>query len=352
MHAHGEGDLMRILALFAIFIIAIMVFGCLGGTEPPPQQNQSNETNKTPIQIIIGEQKNQTTVKNETVEEEEELPPPPKTGLNYTRDPTANIGVFFIDVGGQGLQGDAILIKKGDMDILVDAGASGKGGKVVDFLRSHGVDDLEVLVSTNADPRHYGGMDAVAENFDIEEFWWSGEAFNDADYSALVNRLKAKAWKTEVVQDGFGAELNGINFTALNPPTRDTFDDINNDAIVLRMVDRNLSLLLTSGIQTGAQGRLINEKKEDIQMEIIQAPYYGVGQGTSNIGVFLINAKPKTMIISGSSDESAVNGGSRDPYKRLMTQYGIKWYENYKNGTIRIASDGSNYTISALGSGQ
>jgi competence protein ComEC len=339
---------MRIIALL---LAALLLFGCNGGGQPPAE-NQTNQTEeKPPVQIIVEEQKNQTTEKNETevpVEPPEEVP----EGLQYESTPDANLGVFFIDVGGPGLHGDAILIKKGDLDVLVDAGPAEKSGKVVDFLHEHGVDDIEVLVSTNGDPRHYGGMDAVSDAFAIEELWWSNDTLDDPSYKAVAERMSAKARYVKEVEEGFTAELNGINFTALNPPTTDRFDDVNNDAIVMRLDDRNFSLLLTSGIQTGAQGRLINERKSDIQTQIIQAPYYGVGSGTSNIGLFLITAKPKMMVISGSSDESAANGGSRDPFKRLMTQYNISWRENYVNGTIRVTYDGEAYALQALGQGQ
>ncbi|MFH0884380.1 MAG: MBL fold metallo-hydrolase [Candidatus Micrarchaeota archaeon] len=344
---------MKTFVLFAGLLLFIGIFGCIGEgqTPPPPPENKTNESNKTGINIIIGEQKNQTAEKNETEE-----PPPENVSetkeLEYTYDPEQKFGIYFIDVGGLGMQGDAILIKKGDCDILVDAGSAEKGNKVVDFLHSHDVDDIEVLISTNADPRHYGGISAVADRFKIEEFWWNGESFADADYAAIATRMEGNAKTVRKIGDGFSADLNGINFTALNPPATDTFEDVNNDAIVLRVTDRNFSMLLTSGIQTGAQGRLINQKTDAIKTEIMQAPYYGVGQGTSNIGVMLITAKPKIMIISGSNDESAVNGGSREPFKRLMTQYGIKWYENYVNGTVRVTGDGQTYSISMLGAGQ
>jgi competence protein ComEC len=342
---------MRIL--IALLALALL-FGCTGGEQKPAENatNQSvqNQTNNTPINVIIGEQQNQTTVKNHT-EEPPPPPPPVKEGLEYDYNPDALFGVFFIDVGGPELHGDAILIKKGDMDVLVDAGPAENANKVVDFLRSHGVDDLEVLISTNADPRHYGGLEAVAQNFPIEEFWWSGDTFDDTAYAGVVDDIQAKSWKTVEVSDGYSEDLNGMNFTVINPPQSLRFEDTNNDAIVTRVVDRNFSMLLTSGIQTGAQGRLINQHPAEIQDEIMQAPYYGVGSGTSNIGVFLITAKPKTIIVSGSSDESPPNGGSREPFQRLMAQYGIEWHANYVNGTIRIASDGDNYTISALGKG-
>jgi competence protein ComEC len=343
---------MKTFVLFAGLLLFIGIFGCIGGGQtPPPVVNNTNESNNTQVTIIIEEQKNQTAEKNETEEGPPEKPPETKE-LEYTYDPEQKFGIYFIDVGGPGMQGDAILIKKGDCDILVDAGAAQKGNKVVDFLRSHDVDDIEVLISTNADPNHYGGISAVADKFKIEEFWWNGESFADADYATIATRMEGSVKTVRKIGEGFSADLNGINFTALNPPAADTFEDVNNDAIVMRVTDRNFSMLLTSGVQTGAQGRLVNQKTDYIKTEIMQAPYYGVGSGTSNIGIMLITAKPKIMIISGSSDESAANGGSREPFKRLMTQYGIKWYENYVNGTVRVTGDGQTYSVSVLGAGQ
>jgi competence protein ComEC len=343
--------------LAAVLLAALLAFGCIGAGEQPPapadgNNTTTNQTEKPPISIIIGEQKNQTAEKNDTWVEPPPPPPPEIKELEYEYKPEERFGIYFLDVGAQGLHGDAILIKKGDCDILVDAGAAEKGQSVVNSLKARGIDDIEVLISTNADKRHYGGMTAVADNFRVEEFWWSGLDFNDLDYQALVDRMNESAKTVRVISDGFSMDLNGMNFTVLNPPASNTFDDVNNDAVVTRLTDRNFSMLLTSGIQTGAQGRLINQKAEEIHAQVIQAPYYGVGSGTSNIGIFLISAEPDVMIISGSSDESAPNGGSRDPFKRLMEQHGIRYYENYVNGSIRVSGDGQDYLISAMGQGQ
>ncbi len=343
---------MRIIVLL---VCAALLFGCNGGGTPPGENatNGTNATEKPPVTIIVEEQKNQTTESNVTVEEEE--PPEAEVKeLEYEYTPDALLGVYFIDVGAPALHGDAILIKKGDCDILIDAGAAGKGPKVIDFLKSRGVDDIEVLVSTTADPRRYGGIGAVSERYRIEEFWWGGEVFGDYDYAAIATDMEGRVKTVRTVKDGFTAEVNGISFAAINPPASDSdrFDDANNDAIVMRMDDRNFSLLFTSNIQTGAQGRLVNQKAAEIQAGLIQAPNYGVGTGTSNIGIFLLTAKPEAMIVTGSSDESAANGGSREPFERLMAQYGIRWHESFANGTLRVSSDGQTYTVQPLGAGQ
>ena len=328
-------------------IVLLLLFGCNGEERPPAVENVTNITEEEePITIIIGEQENQTAEWNVTeIEEPEENV---STEMEYEYDPDQPFGAYFIYVGDKGLHGDAILIKKGDLDVLVDAGPKEKANVVVDFLRSRAVDDIELLISTNADPRHYGGIETVADNFDIEELWWSGYTFADPDYADAINQVMAEAKNTYTVWDGNSTELNGIDFKILNPPKTDRFEDFNNDAIVTRITDRNFSLLLTSGIQTGAQGRLINQKTNEIKNQVIQAPYYGVGVGTSNIGIFLITAKPEAMVISGSADDTPENGGSREPYTKLMDQYGIEYYENYVSGTIRITTNGQSYAIQGL----
>jgi competence protein ComEC len=337
-----------------VLLASMVMLGCAGGGGEQPQNatNLTNQSNQSaPIQIIIGNQTNQTNARNIT-QEQNQTPPPPAKDLEYTYEPDKPLGIYFIDVGQPGEHGDAILIKKGDFNMLVDAGPADAGQKVVDFLKNHEVDQIQVLVSTNADPRHYGGISAVSQQIQVQQLWWSGLSEGDAGYASLMNDVGNRTRRVRTVSDGFTMDLDGMNVTVLNPQLQGTFKDPNNDAVVLRLVDGNFSALLTSGIQTGAQGKLINEKPSLIRTTVMQAPYYGVGAGTSNIGLFLVTAKPSAIVISGSSDESAANGGSRDPFRRLMQQYGIAWYENYVNGTVRISTDGSNYTIMPLGTAQ
>ena len=328
----------------------ILLFGCLGGETPANQTNQSNQSNQTkppPVTIIIGNQSNQTTTGNTTTEPPPP-PPPPPAGIDYEYDPNQIAGIFFFDVGSPTVHGSSILIKKGDLDILLDAGPAEKGPQVVNELVARGVDDIDVLVSTSADPRRYGGLAAVADHYEIEEFWWAGDTFDDPDYANIVQTITAEAESEKIVERGFSSELNGINFTALNPPSV-RFDDVNNDAIVLRVVDRNFTMLLLSNAQKGAHQKLVNEQQALIKARVMEAPYYGTGEGTRDIALFLITAKPEWAILEGSPDDSAANGGDRDPFLELLEQYDIQWEETYDNGTVRVTTDGNDYTVLKLG---
>jgi beta-lactamase superfamily II metal-dependent hydrolase len=361
--------------IFFGFALMLLLFGCidLGGDQdtgqdtgndtpvtpptPPDTVNDTPDTvNDTPVTppqlndttIIVTPQENQTIEQNYT---EPVTPPEQKDGINYTLTPEASFAVYFIYVGDYAnkAHGDAILIKKGDFEMLVDAGPTQSGAKVVEFLKSRGVDDVDVLVSTNADPYHYGGISTVKSNFQIEELWWSGKAFNDQEYSSLMAGMNNKVKKVRILDRGFNMSINGMEFSALNPKPKE-FGDKDNDAIVLRVEDRNFSMVLLSGVQFGAQNEMVNNVKDQLECNVMQAPYYGLGAGTSGIGNFLTLVQPETVVISGGPDDSAASGGDRSPFRRLMDEHKVEYFENFKGGTVRVTSDGKDFAVGYFGS--
>ncbi len=334
-----------IIGLLAV----LLLFGCVGD-ERESVLNETNESEEPPpVTIIVEEQQNQTTEGEALPGEPEENETEISTDITYEYNPDLPFGIFFIDIAGKTEHGNSILIKKGDLDILIDAGPEQNGNEVVDFLTSRSVDDIELLISTNADPRNYGGIKEVTENFEVEHFWWNGGTFADQEYISLTNTIKESVKEHEIIEEGFSREYNGIQIEIIGPPT-DRFDDINNDAIVTKVTNGNTSILLLSGLQKGGVQKLASEKSNEIKSQIIQAPYYGLGEGTKDITLFLLAAEPEVMIITGSADDSPANGGSREPYLRAMEQHGISWNSTYDNGTLRITSDGSDYIIQNVSS--
>ncbi len=335
----------------AVLLAFALIFGCIGGEPEKPPVNESNETE---IVVDIGPQENVTI--NETKPEPEKPvnETQPAETPSYSSEPDANLGIYFLDACnyGNGDHGAAVFIRKGDFDMLVDAGGYGTSGRITDWLKLRQVDDLDVVISTNADYRRYGGLDSVLDGFVVEEFWWGGDDFSDQRYSAVIAKAGQKAKKVRTVERGYIRELNGIKIEVLSPKTTGRFDDINNDAVVLKITDRDMVLLLTSGIQTGGQGDLINNLGSKIRdIDVMEAPYYGVGAGTANIALFIQATHPEYMVIEGCSDETLeVEGSTRNPFKRIMEQeqYNVEYFETYKDGTIRVMVDNLGFGILPL----
>ena len=347
---------MKLITLF--LVLSLFLSGCFHDKNQPVKDTtanivnssgpQQNVTNRTIIVI-----KNGTTAGGLADNGTDVTPPPAdvnsKVNPGYTSTPDERFAIYFINVGEDELQGDAILIKKGDFDMLIDAGNVRSSNKVIDFLKSKAVDDMEVLISTHADDEHYGGMQRVLDEFGVEEFWWPGKLYGDSNYDALLKRVNSENITIKEIKRGDKFSFNGINFQVLNPSATKSFGDRDNDAIALKVTQKEFCALLTSDILFGAQSDVANALGIDLRCNILQMPGHGLGAANSQIDVFLLKVSPKDAIISGSADDP-----SQDPkgtryitYEKLRLR-NVRYYENYKNGTVRIQSDGSTYAIDQL----
>ena len=345
--------------IFVIMAVLLVFFGCINlNGDPPVNTTPTNGTVQPPIQnttppknvtIIIGAQQNVSVTTNQTVGNQTIIVPVIK-GMNYSEQPDASMVIYFIPVGGvsPGLQGESIYIKKGNVDILIDAGPKENIASVIKRINQTNADDIDLIISTTADRRRFGGIPTVLDTFKVEEFWWTGKDFGNASYKSVINQVNSYDIETKVIGRGFSKTINGMKIDVLNPQTPE-FKDVNNDAAVIRIADRDFSILFTSNIQTGARDAITSEQSSLIKnVKILDAPYYGLGAGTSGIQLFLTQVNPEHIIICGSSDDSQQQGGSRDAFKNLMATKKMNYTENYVNGTVALNTDGYNYSVMYL----
>lgn len=344
--------------IFVILAVLMLFFGCINlngdkptnktiknGTTQPPDKNTTTQPPKN-VSIIIGPQQNVSVTTNQTAQNQTIVVPVVK-GMNYTEQPNAQMVIYFIPVGdvSPGLQGEAIYIKKGNLDILIDAGPKEKVAAVVKRINGTKADDVDLLISTTADGRRFGGIPTILDTFKVEEFWWTGKDFGNVSYKKVINHVNSYDIETKTIARGFSKTINGMKIDVLNPQTPE-FSDVNNDAAVIRIVDRDFSILFTSNIQTGARDAITSEQSSLIKnVKVLDAPYYGLGAGTSGIQLFLTKVNPEHVIICGSSDDSQPQGGSRDAFKNIMKTKKINYTENYVNGTVVLNTDGKIYTV-------
>ncbi|MFA6531103.1 MAG: MBL fold metallo-hydrolase [Candidatus Micrarchaeia archaeon] len=339
--------------LLVLAVVLFLFFGCinfdfLGGQKDGSTVTVTNGS-QTGTSLVITSKTNYSTLNNDTNSNGKLNG---SVGFRYVQTPDAMAVVYFIPVADESNQGDAIFIKKGDVDILIDAGPDTDGGKVIDFLKSKKVDDIEILVSTHPDPEHYGGIRAVAEKYGIEQFWWVGNSFGNTNYDKLISDLKARGVDVKIVSRDSTTSINGMNLRILNPPStavsaEGDADAMDNNAVAIKLLDRNFCLMFTSDILYEAQTQI--GLLPDIQCNILQMPYHGLGIGTSNIAMMLIKVQPKDAIVSGGVTDFHSQGGqqnSRISMFELLRIKDINSYVNYEKGAVKVVSDGKTYAIS------
>jgi beta-lactamase superfamily II metal-dependent hydrolase len=257
--------------------------------------------------------------------------------VRYTETPNSDMYVYFFNVGYGEEQGDAILIKKGDVDILVDAGPVEKRQDLVTMLLEAGVDDFELVVSTHDNPAETGGLEYVSNRFRFGEVWRPEEGSDN--YTAYLNSLGAASVRTVGV--GERKQINGINITVLNPivgPGR--FYDVNNDGIVLKVEDRGLCVLLT--------GDILGSQQTVAQLsgpcQVVQWPNHGIGAGLTEINYFIDYTDPEVIVISGSATDWTDSRQSLISAAHLGGVRNITVLENYNGKSVKVVWNGARYT--------
>lgn len=335
--------------ILALAIALSIFFGCInfdGGQPGSPSVPGTSGGTKSPSVVIISKT-NYSTLGNGTSGAGNAT----MGGLKFVNNPDAFVTVYFIPVAGEANQGDSILIKKGDVDILVDAGPDPDGGKTIDFLKSKKVDDIEIFISTHMDPEHYGGIKAVVDEYPVEQFWWMGNSFGSNDYANIVSGVKAAGIPVKVVARDDVISVNGMNLRVLNPPNGDaasgSSDMADNNAIAIKLDDRNFCIMLTSDILFEAETQI--GLLQDVQCDIMQVPEHGLGIGNAKLGLFLLKIQPKDAITSGGATDYHSQGGkqeSRSSTFEILRLRNITSYVNYEKGAVKVVSNGKTYAIS------
>ncbi len=320
--------------LFILFAALLLFAGCPGEEEGGAAAWEEEEAaGGGSVEEHFSIEEGTSTQISAGEKETEELTP----AIEYAEDPNSNLFIYFITVGYGDTQGDAILIKKGDFDMLVDAGPLEKKHEVVNFLFEKGVDDIEVLVSTHEDPEHSGGLSYVGENFRIGEIWRPEEG--SAGYTAMINSIKNENG-IKYVEKGDQRIFNGLHIIVENPVAGDQrFFDTDNDGVVLRLEDRGFCTLLTGDIDGSAQTKILMDSEP---CDVVQMPWHGMSEGLSNLDFFFDTLEPYAIVISGSEKDWT---NSRQTLYNKAELRGIEVYENYDGTAAKVTFDGNDFAI-------
>lgn len=318
---------------FALFAVLLLLAGCPGNDEGLLDGGESGGSGGTGSQEHISiENGSSAQISSGEYEEGESIP-----ASEYAETLNSSLFVYFISVGYGDTQGDAILVKKGDFDMVVDGGPVAKKYDVVNFLLGKGVDDIEVLVSTHEDEEHYGGLAYIGEQFRVGEVWRPREG--SESYSSMLEGIGSEDGVREVGL-GDGAQFNGMEISVLNPIKGEgRFFDSDNDGVVLRIEDRGFCVLLTADIDSSAQTKVLTGAEP---CDVVQMPWHGMSEGLYNLDFFFDVLEPEAAIISGSATDWTK---TRQTLFNKAALRGIGLYPNYNGTAAKVTFDGYDFAV-------
>ena len=245
--------------------------------------------------------------------------------------------VHFIDVG----QADCALIECDGAFMLIDGGNRDDGQKVVSYLQSCGVEQLQAVICTHAHEDHVGGLPSVLAVYPTAQVFaptrtYSSNVFDDFLYYTDQQRLEVT-----IPVPGDTLTLGQAEATILGPVK--TYAETNDTSIVVKLEYGTTSFLFTGDMEVEAENDMLDywEGRMDWNVDMLKVGHHG--STTSSGYRFVYETDPEYAIISVGTDNSYGH-----PHDEIVDRYrdaGVPMFRTDELGTILAVSDGSEITI-------
>lgn len=244
--------------------------------------------------------------------------------------------VHFIDVG----QGDSILIKQGEHNMLIDAGDNHKGKDVVDYLRNENIKSLDYVIGTHPHADHIGGLDDVINSFEISKVIMPDKMHTTKTFEDVLNAIYSKNLKITKAVAGNEYELGNAKFTVLAPISNND-SNLNNHSVSIRLEYGNNSFMFTGDAENIAEQEIVNNGM-NIQADVLKAGHHG--SNTSNSDSFVNKVNPQYVVIQ-VGEGNKYNHPNTDIIEKFENME-IEIYRNDLHGTVVAKSDGKKIEFS------
>ena len=252
-------------------------------------------------------------------------------------DNEGKLSVYFLDAG----QGDSILVLFNGRTILVDAGESEMGDRVVSDLTTLNVTRIDLLVATHPHSDHIGGMQKVLAAFPVGQVLDSGLPHTSSTYEHFLETIEQKNIPYRVAEQGQTVDLDpALGIFVLSPPEERSGDDPNTNSVVLRISYGTIDFLLTGDVGGESEDALVRSGYP-LDAEILKVGHHGSFSSTSP--AFLTRVRPETAIIPVGKDNPY--GHPHQQTLDLLKDAGVTVYSTDRDGTIGIRSDGISYSV-------
>ena len=193
---------------------------------------------------------------------------------------------------------------------------------------------------THADADHITGLVEVLDRYRVDGWLDNGFPDEDAVYAECMALLEEKGVSHTTVHSGDHLSLDsGIALQVLHPPAdpmSGTEADSNNNSVVMRLVWREASFLLTGDVEAEAEN-LLAGSGQSLSGQVLKVAHHG--SGSSSTAKFLAAVNPRYAIISVGA-ENHFGHPHKSVLDRLAQLSDLVVLRTDQEGTVEFITDG------------
>lgn len=252
-----------------------------------------------------------------------------------TRTALARAETVFLDVG----QGDAAVLHLPGAVILIDAGPEPAGREVIiPYLRSRGIDRIDLAVVTHPDLDHYGGLAYVAAHLRVARFLYPGLDADTRAWGALKRELSDLRIPVDTARRGqILYAAGGDTLRVLSPERAAQYPDRNDNSVTLLLRSGPRGVLFTGDLGPEAESRLLALEPLRLAGAALKVPHHGSDK--SNPVRFLEAIHPPQALLSSGRINKFGHPGPATV--SALRNLGSALYCTARDGAISLAADGT-----------
>lgn len=249
--------------------------------------------------------------------------------------------IYFFDIG----QGDSIFIEAPNGNqVLIDGGPDNKVlqelGRVMPFY-DH---DIDLIMATHPHSDHISGLINILDRYEVSHIIQAKDLYDSPQFKAWHDAVvKEHALETETLA---GEVINlgeDIDLMIIYPDK--SYDGMilkkPHEANVVSMLRyKNLKVLLTGDMEAPVERKLLLNNV-DVNADVLKVGHHG--SKTSSTTEFLNAVSPEAAVIQVGA-KNKYGHPSPETISRLEN-YGIKYYRNDLDGSVKLISDGKIFQV-------
>lgn len=240
--------------------------------------------------------------------------------------------VHFLDVG----QGDSVLLRTPEGDVLIDAGTEASEELLCLRLEQLGVRRLKLAIFTHFDEDHIGGADAVIGHFSPETVWIGTAAAETEAAMRLLQSAKASGTDVHRVWSGKMFSLEKLFLYVMAPLTQYP-EGGNEGSLIVKMRYGNVGALFMGDAGVEQEKLLVDHYgRGHLSVDLCKIGHHGSNTSTSPL--FLECVQPRYAVISCGAENAY--GHPMGGVLANLEAFGVEVFRTDTQGEIVFVSDG------------
>ncbi|MEG1416845.1 MAG: MBL fold metallo-hydrolase [Clostridium sp.] len=268
----------RFFQVLGVYIVLFLLFGLT-----TPTSKSQVEVPNTSYSQGQTEGSNKTNESNSDKVDKDEVKDSNTTVVN-----AREAELHFINTGNS----DAILIMQDGQAALIDGGDNDDESRVVSYLKSQGITELEYVFATHPHADHIGGLDAVVDSIKVKRMFVSNGSADTKTYRDFINSMARKGLSPSVPLLNSEFELGASKFKVVSVANT---EDPNNNSIVLLYTNGNDKVLLTGDAEAEVESKI---NVGDI--DLLKVGHHG--SSSSSTKTFINKIDPEEAVILVGKD--------------------------------------------------